>query len=100
MSVRGSCPSVAAPMPTGDGLLARLILHEPVPIDRIAALCSAAHEHGNGIIEVTQRGNLQVRGLDEDSAPRFAQVVASLQIGQTAGPPLVTSPLLGLVPDE
>jgi precorrin-3B synthase len=100
MNVRGACPSITAPMQTGDGLLARLIVHEPISVGKLSALCAAAEEYGNGIMEVTQRGNLQIRGLDEGSAPKFADVVDSLQVGQDAGPPLLTSPLLGLDPGE
>jgi precorrin-3B synthase len=99
-SVRGACPSIAAPMQTGDGLLARLIPHEPIEIEKLCVLCTAAEEHGNGIIEITQRGSLQIRGLREASAPGFARIIASLDIGAGEGPPLVTSPLLGLDPDE
>jgi precorrin-3B synthase len=98
--VRGACPSIAAPMQTGDGLLVRLIPYEPIDIEKLCILCKAADEHGNGIIEITQRGSLQIRGLREASASAFASVVASLDIGAGEGPPLVTSPLLGLDPDE
>jgi precorrin-3B synthase len=99
-SVRGACPSIAAPMQTGDGLLVRLIVHEPIDIEKLCILCTAAAEHGNGIIEITQRGSLQIRGLREASASSFARVIASLDIGANESPPLVTSPLLGLDPDE
>jgi len=99
-SVRGACPSLAAPMQTGDGLLVRLIAHEPIDIAKLCILCTAAEEHGNGIVEITQRGNVQIRGLHEASLPSFARIVASLEIGVPEGPPLVTSPLLGLDPDE
>jgi precorrin-3B synthase len=87
-------------MQTGDGLLVRLIPFEPIDIEKLCILCTAAEEHGNGIIEITQRGNLQIRGLREASASAFARSVASLEIGAGKGPPLVTSPLLGLDPDE
>jgi precorrin-3B synthase len=83
-------------MQTGDGLLVRLVLHEPISLSKLSALCLAAEEHGNGIVEITQRGSLQIRGLNETSAPKFAHVVTSLQVGADEGPPLVTSPLLGL----
>ena len=96
MNTRGWCPTVSTPMQTGDGLLARLILHEPIAISKLSALCLAAEEHGNGVIEVTQRGSLQIRGLSEVSAPMFAHAVASLEVGMGGGPPLLTSPLLGL----
>jgi precorrin-3B synthase len=87
-------------MQTGDGLLVRLIPHEPIDIEKLCTLCTAAEEHGNGIIEITQLGSLQIRGLHEASAATFAGTIASLEIGADAGPPLVTSPLLGLDPDE
>src|SRR5260370_42156282 len=99
-SVRGACPSIAAPMQTGDGLLVRLVPVEPMDIDKLCILCTAAEEHGNGIIEITQRGSLQIRGLREATASAFAHIIAALEIGAGEGPPLVTSPLLGLDPDE
>jgi precorrin-3B synthase len=83
-------------MQTGDGLLARIISNEPIAIERLCALCEAAEAHGNGIIEVTQRGSLQVRGLSETSAASFAQIVSSLGIGADNTPPLLTSPLFGI----
>jgi precorrin-3B synthase len=95
-AARGACPGIATPMPTGDGLLARLIPHEPIAIGALVSLCAASQQHGNGIIEITQRGSLQIRGLSEASAPAFARVVASLEIGVDDGLPLLTSPLLGL----
>ena len=100
MNVRGACPSIAAPMQTGDGLLVRLIPVEPMDIDKLCILCTAAEEHGNGIIEITQRGSLQIRGLREATASAFAHIIGALEIGAGEGPPLVTSPLLGLDPDE
>jgi precorrin-3B synthase len=100
VNIRGSCPGVVTPMQTGDGLLARIISNEPIAIDALCSLSDAAEAQGNGIIEVTQRGSLQVRGLTAASAPRFAQIVLSLGIGADNSPPLLTSPLLGLSADE
>lgn len=100
MSIRGACPSVAAPMQTGDGLLARIISNEPMAIEDLCALCAAAEAHGNGIVEVTQRGSLQVRGLTKTSAPSFTHLVNSLGVGVDSSPPLLTSPLFGLDASE
>jgi precorrin-3B synthase len=99
-NIRGACPSIATPMRTGDGLLARIVFNEPIAIDKLCCLCDAAETHGNGIIEVTQRGSLQVRGLTEMSASRFAHIVTSLGVGTDNSPPLLTSPLFGLSADE
>lgn len=100
MNPRGACPTVTTPMQTGDGLLARIIPQTAMSVDTFCALCAAAEKYGNGIMEVTQRGSLQVRGLTKESAPLFANAVASLDIGAEDGPPILTSPLLGLDPSE
>jgi precorrin-3B synthase len=86
---RGACPGLSAPMPTGDGLLARLTLAAPVPPAAMAGLCQAARRHGNGTIEVTARGSLQVRGLAPHSAPLFAEAVGELGIAVQEGVPVV-----------
>jgi precorrin-3B synthase len=72
---RGACPGLSTPMPTGDGLLVRLLPTGTIALDAFAALCDAAQAHGNGVIEITSRGSIQVRGLTPDSAPRFAAAV-------------------------
>jgi precorrin-3B synthase len=76
-------------MPTGDGLLARLTLAAPVPPVAMAGLCAAARRHGNGTIEVTARGGLQVRGLTPPSAPLFADAVGELGIAVQEGVPVI-----------
>ena len=68
---RGACPGLSAPMPTGDGLLVRFVPADAMPLDAFIALCAAARAHGNGIVEVTARGSLQVRGL----TPAFGAAV-------------------------
>ena len=97
---RGACPGLSAPMPTGDGLLVRLLPVGTMPLVAFAALCGAAREHGNGVVEVTARGSIQVRGLRPVSAPRFADAVAALRIAAADGLAVHVSPLAGLSPDE
>jgi precorrin-3B synthase len=93
--VRGACPSLPAPMETGDGLLVRLIVNAPIPLDAFIGLCDAARMHGNGTIEVSARGSLQVRGLTPLSAPRFAAALAVLDIAINDGVPVLADPLPG-----
>ena len=83
-------------MPTGDGLLARLMPPAPLSLDAFAALCDASQAHGNGIMEVTQRGSLQVRGLSPDSAVLFARSATALGLGAERSPVILASPLFGL----
>ncbi|HEY5794484.1 MAG TPA: precorrin-3B synthase [Bosea sp. (in: a-proteobacteria)] len=69
---RGWCPSTLRPMETGDGWLVRLhppgARLTPAQLRRIAAL---AGEHGNGLVEISARGNMQLRGVTADSHPRL-----------------------------
>ncbi|MGP0094744.1 MAG: precorrin-3B synthase [Xanthobacteraceae bacterium] len=87
-------------MQTGDGLLARLTAAGTIPLPAFARLCAAAQAHGNGIVEITSRGSLQVRGLNPTSAGAFAARVAALGIDAADGVPILTNPLTGLDPTE
>ncbi|MGH6735393.1 MAG: precorrin-3B synthase [Methyloceanibacter sp.] len=92
---RGACPRLAAPMETGDGLLARIVPSGPMPLKALACLCTTARTHGNGTIEISARGNLQIRGLTPGSAPLFADRVAALGIDISDGVPVLADPLPG-----
>lgn len=94
---RGACPSLFEPMPTGDGLLARLPpFAAPLPLATFVELCGAADACGNGIVEVTQRGSLQIRGLTPSSAVRLAEAAQRLGIERDVGPAVISNPLAGL----
>ncbi|MFZ2081459.1 MAG: precorrin-3B synthase [Xanthobacteraceae bacterium] len=95
-SRRGVCPGLSRPLPTGDGLLVRILPIGTITLDAFAALCAAARAYGNGIIEITARGSIQVRGLSADSAPRFADAIAALGIATEDGMPILCNPLAGL----
>ena len=90
---RGACPSLAAPMETGDGLLARLRPNAPMRLASFIGLCEAARAHGNGTIEVSARGSVQIRGLSPLSAPRLAAAIAALDIDTGQGVPVIADPL-------
>ncbi|MBD8553740.1 precorrin-3B synthase [Rhizobium sp. CFBP 8762] len=98
---RGACPSLSAPMQTGDGLLVRL---KPaalgLPPDTLSALADLGQRHGNGILEITARGNLQIRGLTETSACLLAEDVNALKIDPAGAPAIEIPPLAGLDPTE
>jgi precorrin-3B synthase len=93
---RGVCPGLSRPLSTGDGLLVRILPIGTIALDAFAALCALARTYGNGIIEITARGSIQVRGLSADSAPRFADAVAALGIAADDGVPILCNPLAGL----
>lgn len=66
--VKGYCPGALRPMMSGDGLVVRVRpfggrLKRAQP-DGIAALAAA---HGNGRIDLSSRGNVQIRGVREEA---------------------------------
>ncbi|WP_037493573.1 cobalamin biosynthesis protein CobG [Sphingomonas sp. PAMC 26605] len=76
--VRGWCPTAHRPMAAGDGLLVRVRPRlARLTREQALGLCAAAAEHGNGAIDVTNRANLQIRGVREQSwAPLIATLCA------------------------
>lgn len=90
---RGACPTFSAPMQTGDGLLARLHPVGPLSIGAFVGLCRAADVHGNGIVEVTQRGSLQIRGLLAKTLPDFTAAVQALDFDAPEGVVVQAPPL-------
>lgn len=76
MTVKGWCPGAWRPMMSGDGLIVRIRPHLG-RLDRaqILGLCALSQSEGNGIIDLTSRANLQMRGVEED---RHEQVLSAL----------------------
>ncbi|CAK7258440.1 MULTISPECIES: precorrin-3B synthase [unclassified Shinella] len=98
---RGACPSIAAPMRTGDGLLVRLRpVATALTAQDLLALADLARAHGNGLIEITARGNLQLRGLTEASVPHLAAGLAAAGITPQTGVAIEVPPLAGIDPAE
>ncbi len=97
---RGACPALSTPMQTGDGLLARIALTEALHPSQLVVLCRLARRHGNGILDISARGNLQVRGLTALSAPRLDADVRALQLPLRDGLAVEVPPLAGMDPDE
>lgn len=103
---RGWCPGLARPMPTGDGLLARV--HPPLGIltlDQARAVAEGARRFGNGHLDLTARANLQIRGVTEATRAPLAAWLAAQGLGDVradGGPQrlTLTSPLAGHDPDE
>jgi precorrin-3B synthase len=102
---RGWCPGVLNPMPTGDGLLVRL--HPPggaLTAAQARAVAAAARACGNGFLDVTGRGNLQIRGVREERHAALVERLGSVGLIEPigAGPIRLTvvSPLAGLDPTD
>lgn len=98
---RGACPTLSRPMQTGDGLLARL---RPaacrMTLAELRAVARAAADHGNGILEVTARGSLQIRGLRPETVAPFERAILEAGVVPASGVMVEVPPLAGIDPDE
>ena len=62
--VQGWCPGALRPMMSGDGLVVRLRPQAGrLTQDQALAIAAAARAYGNGLIDLSARGNLQLRGV-------------------------------------
>ncbi len=71
MTVKGWCPGAHRPMLSGDGLIVRIRPRMGrLTGDQVLGLCDLSQQFGNGIIDLTSRANLQLRGVpDQHHAP-------------------------------
>ncbi|MEO8242222.1 MAG: precorrin-3B synthase [bacterium] len=92
--VKGWCPSTLRPMMSGDGLLVRI---RP-PLARLTmaqarGLAEAARQHGNGLIDLSSRGNIQLRGIGTHAA--LLRDMTGLGLIDETSPNTVVSPFWG-----
>ena len=74
--VKGWCPGALRPMLSGDGYLVRLRIRGGVASAAAArAIASCAQEFGNGLIDLSARANLQLRGVQEASLPHLIEAL-------------------------
>ncbi|MCA0207263.1 MAG: cobalamin biosynthesis protein CobG [Proteobacteria bacterium] len=77
--VKGWCPGALRPMLSGDGYVVRV---RPRLAELSAAqalgLCAAAEEYGAGLIDLTNRANLQVRGVQPGALPDLLTTLTDL----------------------
>ncbi|MFN3955312.1 MAG: precorrin-3B synthase [Pararhodobacter sp.] len=78
-AIRGWCPGALRPMPSGDGLVVR-IRPRLARLSAVQALglCDAARAHGAGLIDLTNRANVQLRGVAESALPMLQAELAAL----------------------
>lgn len=79
--VKGWCPGALRPMESGDGWITRIRPHggrlSPAQAEGIAR---AARNHGNGLIDLTGRANLQIRGVTPDSHAPLIEALRALDL--------------------
>ena len=78
---KGWCPGAYRPMMSGDGLIVRV---RPrlgcLTAIQVLGLCEASQHFGNGIIDLTSRANLQLRGVDEKDHAALMQRLDALEL--------------------
>ncbi len=98
---RGWCPSLRRAMESGDGWLVRVRPREAVITAEVArAVAEASARYGNGRIEITNRANLQIRGLQPETILPFVAAMDAVGAADEAKglPAFVVSPLAGADP--
>ena len=78
---KGWCPGALRPMATGDGLLLRIRPSAGrLSLDQMAALADLSQAFGSGVMEISSRANLQLRGLHERDLPSAWERLAALRL--------------------
>ncbi|MDK3074497.1 cobalamin biosynthesis protein CobG [Sedimentitalea sp. JM2-8] len=82
--VRGWCPGAHRPMMSGDGLVVRVRpFRAELTKAQALALCDLARRYGNGVLDLTSRANLQIRGVTEGDHPALLRALDDLGLIDT-----------------
>lgn len=75
--IQGWCPGALRPMLSGDGLVVRIRPRGGrLSADQVAGIAALSARHGNGLIDLSSRANLQLRGVTE---PSYDALMTGLQ---------------------
>lgn len=101
--VQGWCPCVWTPMESGDGLIVRIHpRRSAMSAGDARDLAEVAGAYGNGHIEVTRRGNIQLRGAAAHSLPSLQRKLVACGLAdptperENRRRSLLVSPMSGL----
>lgn len=77
--IQGWCPGALRPMLSGDGLVVRVRPHlGRLTQAQAAGVAGLARRYGNGLIDLSSRANLQVRGVAEAGHPPLIEGLRAL----------------------
>lgn len=78
---KGWCPGALRPMQSGDGLVVRVRPHAgSLTSEQALGIAKAAARFGNGLIDLTSRANLQIRGVSADGLEQLLPALAALDL--------------------
>jgi precorrin-3B synthase len=81
VAIKGWCPGALRPMLSGDGLVVRLRPYGGrLDAKQAAGTADLAERYGNGLIDLTSRANLQIRGVSERGHPALLDALAQLRL--------------------
>ncbi|MCI5042905.1 MAG: precorrin-3B synthase [Donghicola eburneus] len=80
-AAKGWCPGAYRPMMSGDGLVVRI---RPVfgrmTRDQVIGLCDLSQRFGSGVIDLTSRANVQIRGVSEPDHETLLEALTALDL--------------------
>ena len=77
--IQGWCPGALRPMMSGDGLVVRVRPRGGrLPAAQAAGIAALAARYGNGLLDISNRANLQIRGVTEASHPELIEGLHAL----------------------
>ena len=81
---KGWCPSALMPMMSGDGLLVRIKpAFSRLTSHQAQMIALLSKRHGNGFMDITNRANLQIRGLRQSDYPLMLKDLQDSGIAET-----------------
>jgi precorrin-3B synthase len=81
VATKGWCPGALRPMLSGDGLVVRVRPHGGrLEAKQAAGIADLAARCGNGLIDVTSRANLQIRGVTDEAHRPLLDGLAQLDL--------------------
>ncbi|MHC6152578.1 precorrin-3B synthase [Bradyrhizobium elkanii] len=84
VAVKGWCPGALRPMRSGDGLVVRIRPRAGrLDAAQAAGIAELAARYGNGLIDLTSRANLQIRGVSDEGYPPLVDGLAELGLLDT-----------------
>ena len=103
---RSACPGLLRVVPARDGGICRIKLGPAgLSTDQARAIAAASGRWGNGAIDLTNRGNVQLRGVAPDDVPALTDALVAADLGPaTPGGDdvrnVMASPAHGIDPEE
>ena len=79
--IKGYCPGALRPMMSGDGLVVRIRpFHGRLTSSQARTIAQLAQRHGNGLMDLSARGNIQLRGVTQEQMAPLIEGLSQLSL--------------------